>query len=221
MRLHLSLIAVLAALAALVGLPGTGSTASADGPPPGDGAPTAVTHFVYVRPVTAAGRPVRGWTVEREPGRVDCSGPSPSAVNPDIVSCYPTVMSLRACWKSADHTVLCVRDAREHTLVRVHYTGRFPSVDAPAEPAPMNLALTHADRCLIRNGGAWGAPPEHPRWIGFYSCEGDGSVYAPPRSRDGIDRSEALWSVRLWRSRRDDIVRRDVRTVYYVGTAAA
>jgi hypothetical protein len=181
----------------------------------------AATEFVFVRPVTTAGRPAPGWKVRRERGSATCSGPSPSAVNPGIVSCFPTALALRACWKSAHHTVLCVRSARRHTLVRIHRTGRYPSVHAPAKPAPMNLVLADGRRCVIRDGGAWGAPPHHPHWIGFYSCQRHASVYGPARGRDGINRSHKRWTVRIWRTHQDDVVRRAVRTAYYVGTAAA
>jgi len=222
MRRSITLLPLLVAVALLVALPGTGS--SAPGSSTG-GSPTATgtappTRFVFVRPVTSRGHPAPGWTVKRERGSVDCSGTSPSAVNPHIASCFPTALALRACWKSSHRTVLCVRDARTHRLTRIHYRGRFPSVHAPAEPAPMDLVLGGRD-CLIRFGGAWGAPPSHPQWVGFYSCSHRGSVYGPARSKDGIDRSEKLWSVRVWRQGGDDIVRRHVRTAYYVGTAAA
>jgi hypothetical protein len=158
--------------------------------------------------------------VRRQGGSVDCSDASPSAVNPGISQCFPTALALRACWKSVRHTVLCVRDALDRRLVRVRYRGAYPQVAARRTPSPMNLALGTGATCLIRFGGAWGAPPSHPQWVGFYSCTGRGGVYGPGTSRDGIVRSHQPWTVRLWRTGSDDVVGRSVATDYYVGTAA-
>src|SRR4051794_12528266 len=81
---------------------------------------TPHTHRIVVRPVDAAGHAVAGWTVQRERGvSVQCDGPAPAAVDDGIGACFPTAEYLPACWKSHHHTVLCLRDARTKTLVRV------------------------------------------------------------------------------------------------------
>lgn len=219
-----ALTGLLTVLALLTGLPTSASSASSHGSSTVQPKAPAATHSVVLRPVTASGVPARGWSVTHERGRVTCSGTSPSATAPDIVSCYPTAFGLRACWKSARHTVLCVRDARANELVRIHYRGRFPRVHAPAEAAPIRLVLTGGRECRIRVGGAWGAPNTHPQWVGFYGCR-SGGIYGPGNSTDAIIRTKRLWSVRVWRNETEtdqpaDIVRRGVRTAYYVGTAA-
>ncbi len=220
-------ISILTLLASLVGLaavtafltvPGSAANASSND----SGAPTRAA---YVRPVTADGHPARGWKVHNERGSVSCDGASPSAVNPGIVSCYPTAFALRACWKTKNHTVLCVRDAQEKKLTRIRYTGAFPKVQARAEPTPMNLVLNDGHTCLIRVGGAWSSPAQHPNWVGFDSCTRKADVFARGSSTDGINRRHARWTVNLWRYGKDPngdhLVRRSVRKAYYVGTAPA
>lgn len=218
-------LAVVGALAALVVVPSTAPESEALAPtsapvPAAAPAPAATTRHVVVRPVTRAGRPARGWTVQRLGGEASCSGTSPAAVSSGITACFPTVLALRACWKSQRHTALCVRDARARTLYRIRYSGTYPVVRARRTPSPMNLVLGTGAGCVVRFGGAWGAPPSHPQWVGFYTCTGEGSVFGPADSRDGIDRTRRPWQVRVWRERSDDVVRRLVVTDYYVGTAA-
>jgi hypothetical protein len=178
------------------------------------------THRVVVRPVDATGHPVAGWTVHRVRGvSVQCDGPAPAAVDDGIGACYPTAEYLPACWRSRHHTALCLRDARTQKLVRLRYTGAFGSPTAPDHATPQDLDLAGGQQCSLRFGGAWGQLPTHPSWLGFYSCA-KGSVYGPP-SGDGINRSNPVWTVHLWKSRtRQRVVTRGVRTAYYVGTAA-
>lgn len=207
-------LAVPVALAAVVTagvLTATASTGSA-------AAGTTRTHRVVVRPVTAQGRPVSGWSVHRERDvTVRCGGASPAAVSRNVVECSPSAAYLPACWRSAHHTVLCLRDARIHRLVRLSYAGTIADTAAPDHPSPLDLVLAQGQACSIRVGGAWSVLPTHPRWLGFYSCT-HGSVYGPP-SGDGIDRSHQPWTVHLWRSgTAHDVVRRQVRTAFFVGT---
>jgi hypothetical protein len=219
MRRPLSLLLLLLSLLATMGVtqgvtqPGSAAVASAP-----------ATQVVYVRPVTVSGRPAPGWSVTRLSGTVSCLGTAPSAVNPGITSCYPTAYALRACWKSRNHTVLCVRDARVAELVRVRYTGRYPRVEGPAEPQPLDLVLSDGRTCLLRTGGAWGSPAQHPQWIGYDSCTRNASVYGPGAPADGINRSHPRWTVRLWRTGADPegrhLVTRGVVSAYVVGTAA-
>jgi hypothetical protein len=179
----------------------------------------AHTHRVVVRPVDASGHPVSGWTVAREHGvSVTCDGAAPAAVDDGITACYPTAEYLPACWKSHHHTVLCLRDARKQHLVRVRYTGSFGSPTAPKHLSPQDLDLVHGQACEIRFGGAWGQLPSHPNWLGFYSCA-TGSVYGPA-SGDGINRTDPVWTVHVWKSgTRDRVVTRGVGSAYFVGTA--
>jgi hypothetical protein len=208
MRL-LAATALAAALAAGVLLPTAGTATAA-----------SHTHRVVVRPVDATGHPATGWSVHRERGvEVQCDGPAPAAVDDGIGICFPAAEYLPACWRSHHHTVLCLRDARTHKLVRLRYTGSFGSPTVPARATPQDLDLTGGQRCSIRVGGAWGQLPSHPNWLGFYSCT-NGSVYGPA-SGDGIDRSDPVWTVHVWKSgTRQRVVTRGVATVYYVGTAS-
>jgi hypothetical protein len=181
---------------------------------------SAHTHRVVVRPVDASGHARPGWTVHRIKGMtVECDGSAAAAVNDGIHACFPTAAYLPACWRSAHHTVLCLRDARTKKLVRVRYDGKIGRAKAPGRPSPQDLDLAHGQRCLLRVGGAWGTLPTHPSWVGFYSCS-HGSVYGPPDG-DGVDRSTQPWTVRLWKSGTDHrVVRRSVATAYFVGTHA-
>jgi hypothetical protein len=176
------------------------------------------THRVVLRPVDRHGDPVQGWKVKRERGTsVSCGGAAAAAVSRNIVECFPTAEYLPACWKSSHHTVLCVRDATRHQLVRIRYSGSIGSVSAPKHPAPQDLRLTGGQKCEIRVGGAWAQLPTHPHWVGFYSCR-SGSVYGPAKG-DGVDRSASVWTVQLWLSgTKHHVVTRDVGTAYFVGT---
>lgn len=211
--LSVTLVAAIAAALAAASLVAVGAHAS--------GHPDArrpATRTEVVRPVDAAGHPVKGWAVTREKGSASCSGSSPAAVSDDIVTCYPTAFYLPACWTSTRHTVLCVRDARKQKLVRVHYQGTIKPVTAPTQPSPLNMDLGNGERCSLRIGGAWGTLPSHPSWMGFASCTG-GSVYGPGNG-DGINRSHVRWTVHEWRNGTKQVVdRRGVNTAYVVGTA--
>jgi hypothetical protein len=176
------------------------------------------TRHVVVRPVDASGQAGPGWTVHRMRGTTaDCSGSAAAAVDPGIYACFPSAAYLPACWPSSHHTVLCLRDARVHTLVRVPYAGSLGTVSAPKRPSPQDLTLGRGQHCTIRVGGAWAPLPTHPRWVGFYSCA-HGSVYGSARG-DGIIRSTTPWTVHLWRSgTAHRVVTRSVATAYDVGT---
>jgi hypothetical protein len=207
-------IAVLAVLAA--GSLAVASTRTADA---GQTSRVAHTDQVVIRPVDAHGHPAAGWTVVHEKGSVSCDGTSPGAVDDGIAECFPTAVYLPSCWKSHHHTVLCLRDARTTKLVRVHYTGQFPSAVAPTRPTPQNLDLVGGQTCDIRIGGAWGELPSHPNWVGFDSCT-KGSVYGPP-SGDGVKRGGTAWTVRVWKSgTKQQVVTKTIGTAYVVGTAS-
>lgn len=181
-----------------------------------DAAAVAKTHRAVVRPVTSDGQPASGWTVKRLRGRASCWGTSPSAVQSGIATCSPSALYLPSCWESTGQTVLCLQDPAARVLVRVRYTGSYPQTAAPTRPEPQGLVLGDGEHCRIRVGGAWGTVPGHPRWVGFYSCDG-GDVYGSRRS-GGIDRSAPVWQVHLV-DEDNTVTTRRVRSVTYVGTA--
>jgi hypothetical protein len=212
-------LCTLVGLALAAGVLAFTSTPSAHAGGAGQASRGSRTHHVVVRPVDTNGKPAAGWTVGRERhSSVSCDGAAPAAVDDGILECFPSAEYLPACWKSHHHTALCLRDARTTSLVRVHYTGRFGTATAPAQPSPQNLDLADGEKCGIRVGGAWGRLPSHPHWVGFYSCT-KGSVYGSP-SGDGVDRSRPRWTVHVWRSgTKDRVTTRGVDTAYFVGTA--
>ena len=214
MRAIATVLLLITGLAALVAPPtyasSSGSTASGAGSGP-------VTAIKVVRPVTTAGTPAPGWTVHRERGRATCDEASVSAVRAGIVSCSPSAAYLPACWRSGHHTVLCLRDPLKHTLVRMRYAGTFPQVAKPATPTPLAMTLFDGQGCQLRVGGAWAAPKDHPRWVGYYSCDDGGDVYGPRRD-DGVIRTRPLWWVREVYDLKT-VHHRAVRTAYLVGTA--
>ncbi|HWU23209.1 MAG TPA: hypothetical protein VN088_16845 [Nocardioides sp.] len=170
-----------------------------------------------VRPVTTAGRPVTGYTVHRESGSTSCWGQATTSVSAKVDTCYPTAYYFPSCWKSTDHTALCLRYVSDTELVRVRYSGTFAAKPAVRHPSPQRLTLLNGATCDIRIGGAWGVVPGHPSWVGFYSCT-NGPVYGPP-SGDGVDRSHPVWRIHLVRGD-GSVVTRRVAKATYVGTAS-
>lgn len=178
---------------------------------------TVPTRVATVRPVTATGGPAPGWAVHRESGTTDCRGGSSSAVDGGITFCMPTATYLPSCWRSSDHTVLCVRDTTSHRLVRMRYSGSFPTAKPHRRPMPQDLVLGSGVHCSVRVGGAWGPAPGHPSWVGYYSCS-TGDLYGPTGG-DGIDRSHPAWPVHLV-TKDGHVVTRTVRQANVVGTAS-
>jgi hypothetical protein len=211
MRIALALAAVTAAVAGSL-------TAGGAAVAHQDGDRTSATQRVVVRPVDASGHARPGWTVHRMKGlTADCSGSAAGAVDDGIYACFPTAAYLPACWPSRHHTVLCLRDARTDTLVRVRYSGVLGVASAPKRPSPQDLDLARGQGCALRVGGAWGILPTHPGWVGFYSCT-HGSVYGPADG-DGINRSAQPWTVHVWRSgTHHRVSTRPVAVAYFVGT---
>jgi hypothetical protein len=174
-----------------------------------------------VRPVHRDGTPVAGYTVQRQQiPDFTCAGTSPVAVDDGIHFCGPSATYTVACWKSAHHSVLCLRNPRKKVLVRIHYVGKLHHVRALSKPSPQALALFNGVYCMIRDGGAWGSVKGHPKWSGTYSCANGTAVYG--RGRDGIVRKSEPWRVHLVRFHKNGtqtIRTRQVRLAYYVGTA--
>jgi hypothetical protein len=186
-------------------------------------AAAGTTARVVVRPVHADGRPVAGWHVVKEsiPDFQCNGGASVSAVDPNIVFCGYSATYTPSCWKSANHTALCLRDPRSHTLYRIAYVGRFVGAAALRHRSPQAITLRDHGYCQIRVGGAWSSPPQHPLWYGTYGCATSG-VYGP--TGDGINRTVNPWQVHVWDGNNPNgsahIVLDRVRTAYFVGTAA-
>lgn len=181
------------------------------------------TQKVVVRPVHANGTPAAGYSVTRET-RTDgvlCWGASDNAVDPGIDYCGASVTYTEACWKSSNHTVLCLRDPQRRHLVRIRYTGTYHRTAVSAHPKPQALQLFTGMYCLVRDGGTWPMVKGHPNWYGQYNC-GRLGMYGP--GRDGINRSVNPWSVHLVRNPDNNtphaIVVRRVEVAYYVGNAA-
>jgi hypothetical protein len=219
MRKLLHLTTALAALAALLTLVATGAAAVGAGH--SSAARQTVGHIV--RPVHRDGTPVAGYTVKREhiSGFSCHDGPSPVAVDDNIRLCSPDAAYTVACWKSHNHTVLCLRNPRSKVLARIRYQGRFRPVRSLDKPSPQALSLVHGGYCEIRDGGAWGAVKGHPRWEGDYSCRAGYDVYG--RGRDGINRAHEPWrvhTVRFHKNGAQTVRTRQVHRAYYVGTAS-
>lgn len=218
MRKLLVLVSAVAALGAALAL--TAGPASADVSAHASAARQTVGRTV--RPVHRDGTPAAGYTVQREhiPGFMCNEGPSPVAVDNNIRFCGPSATYTVACWKSRNHTVLCLRDPRKQVLARIRYVGAFRPVKAVDNPSPQALALFSGAHCLIRDGGAWSQVNGHPHWFGDYSCSNGALLYG--RGRDGIVRSHQPWQVHMvWfhKNGTQTIRTRQVHLAYYVGTA--
>ncbi|GAB2989924.1 hypothetical protein [Nocardioides montaniterrae] len=217
-RLLPALLAVAAATYAVPGGPAGAATATTS--TTSTTTTLTATKKVVVRPVGATGRARVGWPVHREgDGSLSCDDQSPYSVSDHVDICYPTAAYAPSCWRSFDHTVLCLRDVEVKQLVRFRYAGTFAGDPAllRAKRSPQGLRLADGERCTVRVGGAWGYYPSHPTWVGFYSCDG-GSIYGPD-SGDGISRTNPVWTVHVIRNDGSVVVRKVTRATY-VGTAS-
>lgn len=205
------------ALGAVVAATSSG-TANATDPSSGSTTTTTTDHTVrrVVRPSTPLGAPAQGYTVRRASGSVSCSDQATTSFDAGVDICFPTAYYLPSCWKSGNHTALCLRHVTDRRLVRIRYAGAFTTKPAVRHPSPQGLTLIGGATCDIRIGGAWGYPPSHPTWVGWYSCT-NGAVYGPP-SGDGIDRTQPIWRVHVLRSD-GTLVTRRVAKATYVGNA--
>lgn len=180
-----------------------------------------------MRPVHRDGAPVRGYQVARENAGsgFTCTLPSPVSVSSGVAWCGSSADATMACWKSRHHTVLCLRDPRVHTLVRIRYSGTFRPGPRVQHPEPQALTLRRHGDCDVRIGGAWDRVATHPNWVGYYACSHGTAVYGPHKLSGGIDRSVNPWRVHLLVYRggytpADQVIRTDrVAVAYYVGTA--
>lgn len=212
-------------LMALVAVP-VAATATTDG---GSPAPTAPpTHVITIRPVTATGHAAPGFRVKAQRhGPIDCSfaSPSPGAVDRNIEECSPSAAGAIACWKSAlAHHALCFRDPTSKRLDRFRLSGRFARTAAakPTLRAPLLIVLADGTRCAIRDGGAWGSLPHHPKWFGTYQCARHGAVWANAKmSHEGVNESAPRWTVHTSQfGGSGKLTVRRVKRAYFVSTAA-
>jgi hypothetical protein len=175
--------------------------------------------------VDARWQPLPGWTVDRSQlgpsgPTIDCGGskpfPSSYARTSDIYGCGPSEDFADACWPGPTVTImLCLRDARSHTLVAMKSMGPVAPVMPSARPVPMNLLLANGAGCRLIPTGTLTMRPVAAAAIatqvapvtgvtGIYGCDG-GYVWAysrgewandPPNLLAGsIDRSGNWWTV--------------------------
>lgn len=187
------------------------------------------TRQVVLRPVTDTGRAAPGYTTEVSSAdhRIDCGGshssyayPSPVTVDAGPVTCGPSSEYALACWNGPTATTaLCYRNPWLRQVVTIRTTGRLPALRPPAQPSPLGLVLSDGTRCSLRDGGAWAHLDGHPEMYGTYACAGSIAVWGG-KGLDGVDRSRALWRVRLApMTGHGQLHVLTVRTAYFVGTA--
>ncbi|HZY77479.1 MAG TPA: hypothetical protein VFE40_14270 [Jatrophihabitantaceae bacterium] len=182
------------------------------------------TKLVVVRPVHENGTPVHGYQVVHEThgSGFTCAFHSPVSVSSGVAWCGASADATIACWKSQQHTVLCLRDPRVRKLVRIRYSGTYSAGHRVKHPLPEALDLRRVGDCSVRIGGAWGPVAKRPNWVGYYSCSHGASVYGPQRLNGGIDRSVNPWLVHVVRfnGHTNVLARPDrVAVAYFVGTA--
>jgi hypothetical protein len=180
-----------------------------------------------VRPVNAAGFAMPNYTVTGEPtGSVDCSfaNPSPGAVSPNIEFCFPSAEYAVACWKAhALHRVLCLRNPRQHKLVRIPRQGAFaPTALAPArQRAPLGLMLVTGTYCSLRDGGAGPMRQGHPQWAATYYCNDGKALWLRPGAPHlGVFMRFPSWTV-IEAGESGPIVARHVLRAWFAGTVTA
>lgn len=217
--------------------PATSRSSAISALPPAPTSPSSVsssaavprTRQVVLRPVTAAGRAASGYTTEVSSAdqRLECGGSfssfasqSPVTVDAGPVRCGPSAEYALACWNGPTATTaLCYRNPWLRQVVTMRTLGRLPALRPPAQPSPLGLVLSDGATCSLRGGGAWANLDGHPEMYGTYACTGSISVWAGT-GPDGVDRSRALWRVRLApMSGHGRLHVLTVRTAYFVGTA--
>ncbi|MCK9878524.1 hypothetical protein MXD59_22625 [Frankia sp. Ag45/Mut15] len=95
--------------------------------------------------------------------------------------------------------MLCLRDPFSTTLTALTAQALVAKVTPANNPVLLGLNLANGERCRLRDGGAWGAwgaPQNHPDYVGYYSCGPRDIVWARPNSSTGgIDRTTRNWTV--------------------------
>lgn len=220
MRVRFAAVAVAAVAVSLPVTTAIGGPAHAVG----RAAPTATaTATEVVRPVTAGRQVSAGFHVHRVSASVQCGYPSasPVSVSRNVEFCSPSAAYAIACWKAAaPKHVLCLPDPARHRLIRFR-TGKFASTKPVSQRvlSPMLLVLADGTRCLIRDGGAWGALQGHPHLYGTYSCSRHGVVWARAKAaHSGVNETESTWTVRTAGFGHGHLVTRRVAQADFVGT---
>jgi pimeloyl-ACP methyl ester carboxylesterase len=163
---------------------------------------TPPTKVVTVVPVDRTGKPAPGYTVVDDGGTVDCgsatSHPSPAAVGPNIISCFPTAAGADICWPEPDQiTLLCGWEPWDETLHRATAAAPVTPVTPTADPQPWALELADGARCRLRNGGAWSHRSDN--LVGAYSCDHPSEIALTPQ--DGgtptVNKSNTRWTVQV------------------------
>jgi pimeloyl-ACP methyl ester carboxylesterase len=182
------------------------------------------TKVLDLQPVSADGTVAPGWSAvdDSNGSDIDCSSniASPAAKKGDIYYCSPSAARADACWVGTGRdSMLCLADPTKRQLVRIWLegsTGYGPT--GPAEHSgtahPIRLDLDNNATCRLRNGGSWGIQEQNPDLVGFYSCDNDTVVWAPP-SGTGINQKNKTWTVRVG-AESGGLTTRKVRTAYYV-----
>ncbi len=164
----------------------------------------AATQVVTAVTVGPNGEPINGYQEAAPGGNItavsDCTTPSPSAVADDVYYCSPSAANVGTCWPSTAGSLLCVDDPWSKRLHRVTYGGQLPHVQPSAVTDPFALLLDDGTRCLLRNGGAWGARDDG--YVGVYGCGDPSSNLAVlwlPSQGVGtcVDRAMPLWTVKV------------------------
>jgi len=200
-----------------------GSRVGADDPAALQASMTAAappaTKIVTLRPATAAGAMVAGWSVREEGITVECGHPSPASVSDQVQYCGPTAAAADICWpRDAGASVICLRDPWERILHGYAATG-VVAVKAVANPDPVGLELDDGTRCRLRNGGAWSGRDDDPQLAGFYGCGTNGFVAAwGPQGGSAFTKKDGSWTVRIGTST-GPLRTAQVVTAYLVGTA--
>lgn len=195
----------------------------------GHAAPS-VTEVVYETAVDSEGQPGGGYR-ERSPeddpatnvATVSYCAASPAAVDADIYQCWPAAAGADVCWPSTPDSLLCLDDPWDKRLHRVAVKKPRLHVQPTATPQPFALQLDDGTRCRLRTGGAWGGRDDG--YLGAYGCaDSPVAVLAKPE-RDAIDRTEAMWTVKVGELGAGDIhvpppETRAVTTAWFAGTSS-
>lgn len=166
------------------------------------------TQVITVVPVDANGQPINGYRQlppSPDPGNVGsvfgCSA-SPAAVADDIYYCAPNAAGADVCWPGGPSMVgilLCLNDPWDKGLRQVAYSDPLPHVLPPPTPEPFALLLDDGTQCRLRNGGAWGGRDDG--LVGAYGCPNETPAVLmavrPEGGESAIDRSQALWTVKV------------------------
>lgn len=182
----------------------------------------AGTEVINVVAVDAAGQPTNGYheNTGGQPAPGDCTDPSPAAVSGGIYRCWPAADGADVCWPAAGLDLLCLNDPWSQELHRIRANAALPTVSAPAHPTPVALELDDGAHCRLRNGGAWGHRADD--LVAYYGCAGgDNLTVLAPTESDPIDRSAAVWTVKVGPDQAPESapppVSRQVRTAWFAG----